>query len=82
MSLKDKYTELKPSYERNSALKAQDKNESGQRVEKIVYTLSSQQYKKLEDRFPMRGDLDAIQTAVQLGQQMVLKALREGFVTT
>lgn len=37
-------------------------------------------YKKLEAQFPMQHTKDPVEAGIQLGQQMVLRVLREGFV--
>lgn len=44
-------------------------------------TLTPAQYQRLEDQFPSRITDNPTLAAIQLGQQMVLQALRRGFAS-
>ena len=46
----------------------------------VSVTLTREQYQRLEQGFPARLTDQPTLAAIQLGQQMVLKALRDGFV--
>ena len=70
----------------NTRLSQQQKRDLGVLVDKPevaqvqLMTLTPQQYRRIEEAFPIRRDTsDPIQAAIQLGQQSVLQALRAGF---
>lgn len=48
--------------------------------ELVSVTLTREQYKRLEDEFPPRITDNPTLAAIQLGQQQVLRAVRNGFV--
>jgi len=70
----------------NTRLSQQQKRDLGVLVDKPevtqvqLMTLTPQQYRRIEEAFPIRKDtVDPIQAAIQLGQQAVLQYLRSGF---